>query len=244
MNDRIMPRTSNGAVNSAGATATAMVVNWDKVPVSFVKIRDLVFEWSFYPRKEVDQATVENYARALEAGAVFPPIKVGLYQGKKIVVDGFHRVAARQRFLMESIDAAILPFETEAELFAEAVRLNSGHGKGFTEAELKANIKRLLQYNFSVKEIQSLLHFPLSEIRKEFATPILNMTTPSGRRLSYYHGKALDSQNDEVTLIELMNALKVCSKWAESARVPIGNVKAIALAVRCHLALGKVLSNV
>jgi len=210
------------------------------------KIKDLVFEMEIYPRKEVDQATVENYARALEAGAIFPPIKVGLYQGEKIVIDGFHRVAARQRFLMDSIDAAILPFDSKASLFAEAVRLNSSHGKGFTEAEMKANIRRLREYKFGVKEIQSLVHFSADEIRKEFAVPIVTITAPSGRRVSFFRNSETvePDHNDVIKLIQLENALKLCSRWAESGRIPMGKPKAVALVIRCHLALGKVLSNV
>jgi len=221
------------------------VKDWDHAPVSSEKIRDLVFDWTFYPRKEVDQATVENYARALEAGAAFPPIRVGLYQGKKIVVDGFHRVAARQRFLMEVIDAQILSFETEADLFAEAVRLNSSHGKGFTEKELKANIKRLQHYNFDIEEIQSLVHFPPAEIRKEFKAPIVTITTPSGRTVSHFQNPETvePDQNDIIKLMQLKSSLKLCSKWAERGQVSIGNPEMMALVVRCHLALGKVLSN-
>jgi len=221
------------------------VRDWDHAPVSTEKIRDLVFDWTFYPREEVDQATVENYARALEAGAHFPPIKVGLYQGKKIVVDGFHRVAARQRFLMESIDAQILPFETEDSLFAEAVRLNSSHGKSYTEAELKANIRRLQQYNFDVTEIQTLVHFPPAEIRKEFEIPIVTMTAPSGKTVSYFRNpKTVEpDQNDAIKLIQLKDSLKLCSRWAEHGLIPIKTPETMALVVRCHLALGKVLSN-
>lgn len=218
--------------------------NWDEAPVSIEKISDLVFKRGFYPRKQVDQATVDNYARALESGAIFPPIKVGLYQGKKIVVDGFHRVAARQRFLKDTVNAAILPFDSEAELFAEAIRLNSTHGKAFTEAELKANIKRLQQYKFSIKEVTALLHFPTNEIRKEFKKPIVAITGPSGRRISFFRDlKTVEpDQNDKIKVIQLRDSLKLCNRWAESGRIPI-NAEMMALVIRLHLALGKVLSE-
>jgi len=220
--------------------------DWEHAPIQTVRLRELVFDFSLYPRKRVDQATVESYARALEGGATFPPIKVALYQDKKIVVDGFHRVAARQRFLLDSIAAVILPFETEASLFAEAVRLNSTHGKGFSESELKANIKRLQHYNFSVDEIQSLIHFPKEEIRKEFAVPILEMTTPTGRRISYHFRSngLVPDKNDFVEHRKLKDALKLCRKWAESNQLSIDNAELTALIVRCHLALGKVLADV
>lgn len=222
------------------------VKNWDQAPIQTVKMRDLVFDWSIYPRKAVDQATVENYARALESGADFPPIKIGLYQGKKIVVDGFHRVSARQRFLLDFIEAKFLPFETEAALFAEAVRLNNSHGKGFSESELKANIRRLQQYNFSVKEIQSLIYFPKEEIRKEFTTPILTITTPSGKKVSYHFRSngLLPDKNDYYKLQKLKDALKLCDKWAESEQLSINNAELAALVIRCHLSLGKVLANI
>lgn len=104
--------------------------DWEGAPLRLEKIDDLVLDWRLYPRKEVDMSVVQRYAMALQAGANFPPIKVGIFNGKKIIVDGVHRVRSRQLLKIPYIEALILKFDSEAELFAEAVRLNSVHGKG------------------------------------------------------------------------------------------------------------------
>jgi len=216
---------------------TTTVKNWDSAVTRVEKISDLVLDWRLYPRKEVDHGeVVENYARALRAGCVFPTVKIGLFKGKKIIVDGAHRIRAHQLEHIDSVKCSILPFDSEAELFAEAVRLNSSHGKGFTKVEVKDNIKRLKQYKFTAKDIQALTHVPACEVYREAAAPILTLMTPSGRTIGI--GAKPDPQN----LIDLKNALRLCLRW-NPRKVPIDNAETMALIVRCHLAMGKAMSN-
>jgi len=212
--------------------------DWDKASVYTEKISDLVFDWSLYPRKEVDHKdVVRSYARALRAGCVFPTVKVGLFRGKKIIVDGVHRVGALKLNGVDYADCSELPFDSEAELFAEAVRLNSEHGKAFSEVELKANITRLKQYKFDVNEIVALTHVPATEIYREAAAPIHVLMSPCGRKIGVGHAP------DPTDLVEFKNALKLCLKWADSGRVQLGNAETAALVIRSHLTFGKVLSN-
>ena len=105
------------------------VLDWSSAPVRLEKIDELVFDWKLYPRKSIDYSIVHRYAKALKAGAVFPPIKVGLLNGMKIIVDGVHRVKAHQDLGIDHIRSVSLPFKSEAELFAEAVKCNSDHGR-------------------------------------------------------------------------------------------------------------------
>ena len=212
--------------------------DWDHAPVSREKISDLVFDWRLYPRKEVDhQTVVQHYVKALEAGAVFPTVKVGLFKGKKTIVDGLHRVRAHTQLKRDYVDCSTLPFESEAELFAEAVRLNSSHGKRFSDIELKENIRRLKQYKFNVKDIVALVHVPASEIYREAAAPVAVLTLPSGKKIN------IGAKPDAPDLVQFKNALKLCLRWAGSGQIPIGNAETTALVVRCHLELGKVLSH-
>jgi len=230
--------TQNPTVAEAMITQMPKTRDWDKAPVRREKISDLVLEWSLYPRMEVDHKdVVRSYARALRAGCVFPTVKVGLFRGKKILVDGVHRVRAHELNGIDCADCSELPFESEAELFAEAVRLNSDHGKAFSEVEVKANITRLKRYKFDVNEIVALTHVPATEIYREAAAPIHVLTSPSGRKIGVGHAP------DPNDLVEFKNALKLCLKWADSGKVQLGNAETAALVIRSHLAFGKVLSN-
>jgi len=192
--------------------------DWDKAPIKLEKIADLLFDWDVYPRKEVDSKVVSAYAKALKAGSVFPPIRVGLFKGKKIVVDGFHRAHSRILLKMAYIECSILPFQSEAELFAEAVRLNSSHGKTFTEIEVNASIRRLRKYNFDIKDIVSIVHMPASAIRSESTKPITILTLPSGKKLSCV--KVRPGKHGVHGLICLKNALTIVTNWAEEQKIP------------------------
>ena len=182
------------------------------------KIADLLFDYNLYPRKEIDKQKINDYAKAMKTGATFPPIKVGLFEGNKIVIDGFHRAHARIQLKIEYIECQSLQFQSEAELFAEAVRANSSHGKPFTAIEVKANIRRLRRYNFDPKDIVNIVHIPASEIRSESTKPILVLTLPSGKKLSCL--KVRPGRDGVYGLSCLRNALTIVANWAEEEKIP------------------------
>jgi hypothetical protein len=205
-------------MNKKCKSGSWMAKDWDKAPVKVEKIADLLFDWNIYPRKEVDNQVVRSYAKALQSGSIFPPIKVGSFNGQKIVVDGFHRAHSRILLKIDYIDCAILPFQSEAELFAEAVRLNSSHGKTFTDIEIRASIRRLQRYKFDVKDIVAIVHMPASIISRESTKPITTITLPSGKKLQCV--KVKPGQHGVHGLICLKNALIIVCNWAEKQKIP------------------------
>jgi len=220
--------------------------NWDKAPVRVEKISELTIDWSLYPRKEIDyKDVVRSYARALDAGCVFPTVKVGLFHGKKIIVDGVHRVSARQLRKIDYVDCSELPFDSEAELFAEAVRLNAVHGKSFTETELKDSIRRLQKFKFSVEDIQTITSVPASEIYRESAAPIVTVTAPNGRKI-YCNIQKVDcaGQPSVHELLQFKNALMLIRDVARKHCIPTDDAYFKDLITQCRLALGKVRFNV
>jgi len=209
--------------------------DWDKAPVRVEKISDLVWDLNLYPRCQVDRETVENYARALKAGSVFPPVKVGLMNGEKVIVDGIHRIRARKLLRIKYIDCAELPFNSEAELFAEAVRLNSSHGKSLDKKDLKWSIKQLQKFKFSVKEIVALVHVPASEVHR--VTPsIKSLTTPSGKKWNCKPD--CNKQPDIHEILEFKNALIFIRDAARKGCIPKDDPFFKQLVVECRLALG------
>lgn len=219
--------------------------NWDKAPVRVEKISDLALDWSVYPRKEIDHKDrVRNYARALDAGCVFPTVKVGLFRGKKIIVDGVHRIRARELNKIDYVDCSELPFDIEADLFAEAVRLNASHGKSFTEIELKDNIRRLQKFKFSIKDIQAITSVPASEIYRESAAPIVTLTTPSGKKI-HCNVQKIDCTGQPNTreLIQFKNALILIRDVAQKHCIPTDDPYFKELVTQCRLALQNVRFN-
>jgi len=212
--------------------------DWDHAAIRVEKIADLTWDWSLYPRKETDyEGVVRNYVWALKAGSTFPPVRIGLFRGKKIIVDGVHRVRSRQLLKIDYVDCAVLSFESEAELFAEAVRLNSAHGKAFSKEELQANIRRLKRYKFDVKDILTLTHVPASEICKETAAPITVLKAPCGKNI--YCNKQPNGRE----LVQFKNALMLIRDVARSGCIPRDDAFFKELVEQCREALGKVRFN-
>lgn len=212
------------------------MLDWNSAPVRLEKIDELVFDWKLYPRKSIDYSIVYRYAKALKAGAVFPPIKVGLLNGTKIIVDGVHRVKAHQNLGIDHIRSVSLPFKSEAELFAEAVKCNSSHGRPFGYEDIRKSIQLLKKYRFDVNEIVSLIHVPASEITRINTKPITKIQAPCGRRI-YCTGKP-----DFKELIQFKRALMLIRDVARVGCIP--DEEPFRTLVReCREALGRLRFN-
>ena len=110
-----------------------------------IKIKDLTWDPSIYPRITKSQQTINAYAEALEISAQFPPIKIQRVfnypdaDGNKttqatITLDGNHRCAAFQEKGIQEISAIEwkdhpLDYEeNKIELLLESAQSNINHG--------------------------------------------------------------------------------------------------------------------
>jgi RNase H-fold protein (predicted Holliday junction resolvase) len=216
--------------------------DWDKAPARVEKTSDLVWDLQVYPREQVDRVVVKNYARALKAGSIFPSVKIGVFAGEKVIVDGVHRVKAHELNKIDYVNCSELIFDSQAELFAEAVKLNASHGKSFTEKELKKNIQRLQRFKFSVKEIQVITSVPASEIYRDSALPIVTLTAPSGRKILCNSCKTIGQPNIH-EVIQFKNALMLIRDVADKGCIPTDDAYFQTLVTQCRDALGKIRFN-
>lgn len=91
-------------------------------------VSGLLLDRELSPRSRLDSNHVRQLEEALRAGATLPPIVVEKNTSR--VVDGFHRVeACRRVYGREALVSAVeKDYASDAELFLEAVSLNSAHG--------------------------------------------------------------------------------------------------------------------
>lgn len=93
------------------------------------KASELIEDMSVYPRHGIDDAHVQRLIEAIRADEDLPPITICVKS--KRIVDGFHRLKAH--VIVHGEDARIQVVEkryaNDGELFADAVRLNTAHGK-------------------------------------------------------------------------------------------------------------------
>lgn len=129
-----------------------------------LKISKLEFDSELYPRMKTGWQTAYQYAQAMKAGSEFPSILVGSLDRKHYVIDGWHRIEALKMLKENYVHAIIKPFESKKEMFAEAVRVNSKHGRPLSVQEKVRIIHKLGELKFSLKEISKIVKVPVDKI--------------------------------------------------------------------------------
>jgi hypothetical protein len=116
-----------------------------------VPVLDVVIDEALYPRSGLNEFLVNRLIGSLEAGAVFPPIVIERVTNR--LVDGRHRLEVHRRKEIADIAAESRVYNSEADLFAEAVRINAEHGQPLTHYDLKDSILRLERMGYSRDKI-------------------------------------------------------------------------------------------
>ncbi|HLC28337.1 MAG TPA: ParB/RepB/Spo0J family partition protein [Dehalococcoidia bacterium] len=139
--------------------------------VKELPIESLIEDFDLYPRTMVSGPHVARLRDALTARITTPPVIVDATS--KRIVDGFHRVRAYKQLGRETIECEIRMYKNDAELFADAVRLNSGHGRPLGPYEIKKSVETLRRLGVGEKRIIEIVRAPkerIVEIVSRFAT--------------------------------------------------------------------------
>ncbi len=129
-----------------------------------IKIEEIELDTDIYPRMKTAWLTAYQYAQAMKTGSVFPPISLGKFKGKLFLVDGWHRVEARKLLNEEYIEAVIKDYREKREMFADAVKLNSMHGRRLSIQEIVRITYKLEQWKFEKDEISEIIKIPIDKI--------------------------------------------------------------------------------
>ena len=91
-----------------------------------IKLTDIVFDESIYPRLSHKSLTVQDYVDSMEGGGIFPAIVVE--EGTNRLLDGYHRWKAHEQLGKSDIDAEYhkTPEGMSAKLYS--AQLNMKHG--------------------------------------------------------------------------------------------------------------------
>lgn len=131
-----------------------------------LKISQIKFDKESYPRINVDWVTCARYYNALKSGAVFPAITVARYKADYILVDGAHRLKAHKDCKETHINTEVLIGLTKEQIFEEAVKRNSVHGRQFSTQEVAKICITLEAWGKSQEAISELVHIPVESLRK------------------------------------------------------------------------------
>ena len=150
-----------------------------------VQIKDIVKDMELSPRMKVDWIKVYQYQQALKAGAEFPPIELGLLQGKLYLLDGWHRTQAFQNEKRTHITANIRPCNSKEEMFIIALEFNIKHGFPLTGQEKTRAVDKLKDLKWDDEAISQLMYIPVGKIEKFTLRVVTNQLSGKKTYLKY-----------------------------------------------------------
>jgi hypothetical protein len=100
-----------------------------------IPINDVVFDLTIYPRTTANVTTIDQYADALSAGDIFPPIVLEPQTNR--LYDGYHRLQAHKKIMRDTIAAVYQerPGDIPVKLFTAS--FSTKHGDRIKNEELK-----------------------------------------------------------------------------------------------------------
>lgn len=127
-----------------------------------MKLTDLILDFDLYPRNDVSATHVTALIDAFESGEAIPPIIVDAKS--KRVVDGFHRYRMHDRLGHDTVEVELRTYASEADLFADAVRLNASHGRSFDSFDRRRAVLKLADYGYTPEQIKAIVHMPAAKL--------------------------------------------------------------------------------
>lgn len=161
----------------------------------------LVEDLDFYPRAAVDATHVTDIARALAAGIELPPVIAD--RASRRLVDGFHRRRAVLKHNGPDSEIAVFwrDYESDADMYAEAVQLNSGHGRKFSSYDRVRITIRAAELGLTNAQVAVLLHYP-EEVVERLAVQVAHSETGATialkRPVRHLAGLVLNAQQETV----------------------------------------------
>jgi hypothetical protein len=117
--------------------------------------------WEVYPRANYDLELAKQYAQAMRAGAVFPPIKVATVEDTVVIIDGKHRLEAKKINRTKTISHIDLGVLSVKDALIEAIKYNADHGHGLNRNWV---VEKLQVAGFSLESIGKALSIPKGEL--------------------------------------------------------------------------------
>jgi hypothetical protein len=108
-----------------------------------IEVGDIICPESMLMRVKTDKPTIRQYAKAMEGGAVFPPVLCYRIGDELILADGFHRVEAYRSIGVEKIQADVR-IGTMDDAIIAAVRANAHDGLPRSNADKEKTVRALL----------------------------------------------------------------------------------------------------
>lgn len=155
-----------------------------------VKAATLLLDYNLYPRQILEETHIQELIDALEAEVDFPPPVAD--RASRRVIDGFHRISAYLRYFgpETDIDVEWRDYPDDASAFADAMRLNAGHGQNLRVEDRARCLTLGRAFGLHVEQIAEALNLTpqrlraLRPVKLNGAPPEWRQQTPTGHEKS------------------------------------------------------------
>lgn len=164
-----------------------------------IELEKIVIDEAVYPRTTLDTFHVSRLRQALAVGAVFPPLILEAVTHR--LVDGRNRIEAYRQAGIKTADIIEKTYASDADLFADAVRLNAEHGKPLDHFEIRSAVAKLAEFGFTRERISEAVRVSperIDEIRKGFAQAPTGEPVALKGGLRHMRGAALTQRQMDV----------------------------------------------
>jgi ParB-like chromosome segregation protein Spo0J len=141
-----------------------------------LKISDVYFDNKIYPRENFSKVVVKQYIQDMKFGSIFPPIHVTKFKGKFYLIDGLHRLKAKEELGEEYINADVQDNLTnELDIYLASIRANLSHGKTLIKKDRLKIAKQLRNMKVEFDDITKLLHVSNKDLEKIGITTVSDL---------------------------------------------------------------------
>ena len=165
----------------------------------------LVEDFNLYPRSKVDSSVVLEIIESISAGRTIPPVIVDKKSLR--IVDGFHRRRAILKLYKDNplIECELKEYDTENDLYLDAVRYNRGRGKDITGSELTGAILKGLELKIEPAALANCIGVTVERINNIVsmkATNIEHKNILIALKGSVRHMRGIAVSNKQAKVIE------------------------------------------
>lgn len=178
---------------------------------SIIPINKIEINESIYPREQVSDSLIREFVIDMKKGDSFPPLYLGLYKEKKVLIDGRHRLEALKLLGEQFINCEIKKFVSIDDMLLTSVRTNLKHGKRLTRDDKLKIIRTMKDMKFEIDGISKLTGFSQKNIERTGRLQILKSRIGIGG--SVIRDKIKTKENiklidkEEIEKLEIKNKL-------------------------------------
>lgn len=160
-----------------------------------VSLDKLTFDAEFYPRTQTNSVVINQYAEAIQNGALMPPIRVEA--GSYRIIDGVHRWEALKRLGIEEALVQVEATDGDADFYERAVTANIAHGRALSPFEKERAALRFEELGMERVAIAGILQLSvdrIGEIKRNCARLPDGSAEPLKRTIHHMAGLTLTPQ--------------------------------------------------